>query len=131
MFAGPFAKTEHLPAITSDSFTSDEIQQITKCSYYTEDQKLKNKKQNKKTEPSREKLEELIIKGTRVMREDGKIENRELTPYLVAKGRSATDGFEVTAELEKMMKDNNFNKKGQSLMYVVFRLARTMLYKHF
>ena len=83
----------------------------------------KEQKTEQKTEPSREKLEELIIKGTRVMREDGKIENREWTPYLVAKGRSATDGFEVTAELEKMMKDNNFNKKGQSLMYFVFRVG--------
>ena len=34
-----------------------------------------------------------------------------------------TNGFKVTAELEKMMKDNNFNKKGQSLMYFVFRFG--------
>ena len=84
----------------------------------------KKQKTEQKTEPSREKLEELIIKGTRVMREDGKIENREWTPYLVAKGRSATNGFKVTAELEKMMKDNNFNKKGQMQLRFIITILQ-------
>ena len=35
-----------------------------------------------------------------------------------------TNGFKVTAELEKMMKDNNFNKKGQMQLRFIITILQ-------
>lgn len=95
-----------------------------------------SKKQKHTQEPSRveklsllrEKLEELLLEGT-IVYETGGENHPRWAPYILARGRSASSGLFVTDELREMMTIRN--KRGQSLMFVVFRFGNESVIQTF